>query len=327
MKMNAKRFAVAAGLAAFLLLSGLSPALAWAPGEQIGPDLDWLHAPSDRAMPKDATEPKQGEVWIEPVTGMEMLWVPSGCFMMGSPPELREPEDDDDEGPVTRVCLSGFYMGRYEVTNAQYRKFRKEHNSGEYKVPGNVPKAFSLNEDDQPVVNVSWNDAMTYCRWLSDQSGNKWIFSLPTEAEHEYACRAGTTTIRFWGDAPDDACKYANVADASAKEKFSKWKKMFPCDDKYVVTAPVGKFAPNPWGFYDILGNVWEWCIDWKGHYPKDLKAPLVNPTGPAKSKEGRQVRGGSWDNPPAGVRCANRSYGTANFRRYNDGFRVVRIN
>ncbi len=306
--------------------AGLGAARAWNSGERIGPDLDWLQPPPPAQPPPEGSGPKPGEVWVEPTTGMEMLWVPAGCFMMGTPPELREKEDDDDEGPVHRVCLDGFWMGRYEVTNAQYRKFRPDHSSGEYRVAGNAPKTYTLNEDKQPVVNVSWNDAMTFCKWLSDQTDNKYVFCLPTEAEHEYACRAGTTTIRFWGDNPDDACKYANVADITAKKSFPKWKKMFNCDDTFVVTAPVGSFAPNPWGFYDILGNAWEWCLDWKGDYPTRQNGPLRNPTGPASSKEGRQVRGGSWDNPPPGIRCANRSYGTPNFRRYNDGFRVVRI-
>lgn len=326
MKMIAKRLSLAVGLAALLLLAAISEALAWNAGERINDDLDWLTVQSERPMTAGVQEPKQGETWVEPVTGMEMLWVPTGCFMMGSPPQLREPEDDDDEGPVHKVCISGFWMGKFEVTNAQYRKFRKTHNSGEYRVTGNIPKSFSLNEDNQPAVNLSWNDAMIFCRWLSDQSGNKFVFCLPTEAEHEYASRAGTTTVRFWGDGGEEACKYANVADMTAKENFPKWKKMFPCQDGFVVTSPVGSFAPNPWGFHDILGNVWEWCQDWKENYPPNPPSPLVNPTGPGKSKEGRQVRGGSWDNPEAGVRCSNRSYGTINFRRYNDGFRVVRI-
>ncbi|MEW5734232.1 MAG: formylglycine-generating enzyme family protein [Thermodesulfobacteriota bacterium] len=301
--------------ALLLLLHCAAPAFSWSTGENIGPMLDWVRVPDAKTQVPDPPNRKIGDTWTDPVTGMEFVWIPGGCFMMGTPE--TEKERYEDESPLHQVCVNGFWMGKYEVTNAQYRKFKPDHTSKEY-------DGIDLNGDNQPVVYISWVNAMDFALWLTEQSDGKYLFWLPTEAENEYACRAGTSTVRFWGDDPAQAIKYANVADEAAKGKYPKWG-VHPGNDGFVVTAPVGSFAPNPWGLYDMLGNVWEWCQDWKGPYP-DTAGPLVNPTGPSSSKEGRIVRGGSWDNDPRGVRSGNRSYGTDNFKRYNDGFRLVRL-
>ena len=244
-------------------------------------------------------------------TGMEFVWVPEGCFEMGSP--SWEINHQSDEGPVHRVCVDGFWMGKYEVTNAEYRRFKSGHDSKSYK--GN-----SLNGAKQPVINVSWEDAVAFAKWLSAKSTK--TFRLPTEAEWEYACRAGTTTARFWGEGESLACRYANVNDLTSKKvnKFS-WAN-FSCDDGYVVTAPVGSFRANGFGLHDMLGNVWEWCSDWydKDYYKNSL---IRNPQG-ASSSSLRVIRGGCWGSNPWGVRSAIRYRDSPGIRDYDLGFRLV---
>ena len=141
------------------------------------------------------------------------------------------------------------------------------------------------------MVNVSWNDAVAFCKWLSRKEGK--TYRLPTEAEWEYACRAGTTTRYYSGDDPETLAKVGNVADAAVKAKFPDWKFTIKANDGYVFTAPVGKFKPNAFGLYDMHGNAWQWCADWYGpeYYAKSL---ADDPTGPA-SGNGRVLRGGSW--------------------------------
>ncbi|MCI5157678.1 MAG: hypothetical protein D3906_04420 [Candidatus Electrothrix sp. AUS1_2] len=241
-------------------------------------------------------ESKQSETWTEPTTGMEFV-------------------RDDDEGPVHKVCVDGFWLGKYEVTNGQFRRFRPRHDSGEY-------EGKSLNGEKQPVVRVSWEDARDYAVWLARQSGQE--IRLPTEAEWEYAARAGTSTARFWGDAPDDACRYANVHDqTSKKENGFSWMN-HNCNDGYAVTAPVGSFRDNAFGLHDMLGNVWEWCADW---YDTGYSEQVGdNPQGPATG-ELRVLRGGSWSDIPDDVRCSIRDRNDPDNRyiRYDFmGFRVV---
>ena len=128
------------------------------------------------------------------------------------------------------------------------------------------------------MVNVSWNDAVAFCKWLSKKEGK--TYRLPTEAEWEYACRAGTTTRYYSGDDPETLAKVGNVADAALKAKFPDWKYTIKANDGYVFTAPVGKFKPNAFGLYDMHGNAWQWCADWYGadYY---ATSPLDDPTGP----------------------------------------------
>ena len=113
------------------------------------------------------------------------------------------------------------------------------------------------------MVNVSWNDAVAFCKWLSKKEGK--TYRLPTEAEWEYACRAGTTTRYYSGDDPETLAKVGNVADAAFKAKFPDWEYTIKANDGYVFTAPVGKFKPNAFGLYDMHGNAWQWCADWYG--------------------------------------------------------------
>jgi formylglycine-generating enzyme len=249
-----------------------------------------------------------GDIYIEPITDMEFVWVPQGCYQMGS----DSGEAESDEKPVHEVCVDGFWMAKTEVTNKQYRKFKRDHNSKDY-------QGVNLNGDDQPAVYVSWDDAKAFAKWLSEKSGQH--FSLPTEAQWEYAARAGTKTERYWGDNPDEACKYANVYDEAGKKKFNFDWTVHKCNDGYAATAPVGSFKPNNFGLYDMLGNVWEWCED---VYDSDAykKHERNNPVITSGSTV-RVIRGGSWDDHPRNVRAAFRDRNEPDDRSCYVGFRL----
>lgn len=243
------------------------------------------------------------------LTEMEFVTVPSGCFRMGD----SYGDGQENEKPVHDVCLETFRMGTYEVTNAQYRRFKPDHVSGAF-------DSNTLNGDNQPVVNISWSDAVEYARWMSEKSGK--VYRLPSEAEWEYAARGGTTFGNYWGDNnPYDACLYANGADYSALAQWPDWA-VHPCDDGYKVTAPVGSLLPNAFGLYDMLGNAAEWVQDYysESYYSNSKK---INPQGPA-SGEYRVFRGGSWRFGPWGVRTSTRSGVTPGFRIFFLGFRLV---
>jgi len=253
----------------------------------------------------------------ESVTGMEFVWIPGGCFEMGS--QNIETGRNSDETPVHEVCVDGFWMGKYEVTNAQYRRYKSFHDSKEY-------HGKSLDSEKQPVVRVSWKDAKAFANWLTQKYGGHYIFRLPTEAEWEYACRAGTKTARFWGDDPDVACRYENIYDRSINRYHRSIniieKRLHNCDDGYVATAPVGNFQPNGFGLHDMLGNIGEWCED---IYNKDAysKHYLNNPIYSGSGTR-RVHRGGNWYNFPRDARCAIRKGNSADVRYGSLGFRLV---
>lgn len=246
--------------------------------------------------------------FIDPVTGMEFVSVPGGCFRMGD----TWGDGQGDEKPVHDVCLDGFKMGRYEVTNAQYRRFRPNHDSGAYE--GN-----SLNDDHQPVANVSWYDAVHFTEWLSKKSGR--FYRLPSEAEWEYAARGGSNGRNYWGDDPLEVCRYANGADLAAKGQWPGWA-VSECNDGYRVAAPVGKFLPNKFGLYDMLGNAWEWTNDWYGaeYY---FAGPKHNPRGPASGTI-KNPRGGGWGNASECVRVSDRNGFPPDFKILFLGFRLL---
>lgn len=238
------------------------------------------------------------------IGGVEFVYIPGGEFMMGSP----EGEGSNGEHPQHQVKLDGFWMGKYEMTQAQYES-----------VMGNNPSNFKGS--NLPVESVSWNDAVSFCERFGAKYGAQ--VRLPTEAEWEYACRAGTTTRYYWGDNAGEACRYGNVADKSAKSKYSDWT-VVGCNDGYVQTAPVGSFAPNAWGLYDMSGNVWEWCADRYGekYYGS---SPNNNPKGPGAG-ESRVLRGGSWLDLDLSIRSAYRDWGGPGNRSSSDGFRLVLV-
>jgi len=239
---------------------------------------------------------------------MELVLIPAGEFMMGSP--SSESDRDDDEGPQHRVRVTcPFYMGKCEVTNAQYRQFVRDSGyDGSGEADGGYLKHFRGDSemptgDNYPIVWVSWKNAQAFCQWLSRRTG--WEVRLPTEAEWEYACRAGSSTAYCFGDSASRLGDYAWYDDNSGGK-----------------THPVGGKRLNGWGLYDMHGNVWEWCADWYG-WDYYAQSPPADPKGPSHS--GRRVlRGGSWLYYPRFCRSAVRDRLAPTNTNLNDGFRVV---
>ena len=231
---------------------------------------------------------KPGEVHVAPRTGLAFIAIPAGEFDMGA-----ARSEFERERPVHRVRISKpFLLGKYPVTNQEYERFLKE---AKHKILPGYWNDKEFNQPQQPVVGVSWHDAQAFCKWAGCR--------LPTEAEWEYACRAGSKYKFCFGDDEAKLKEYAWYAKNSG--------------DK---TQPVGQKKPNDWGLYDMHGNVWEWCQDWFGAYPKE---PVADPTGPKKG-DFRVLRGGSWNCYPTSLRCASR-YGCTPVCRYSlIGFRCV---
>ncbi|MCY2924212.1 MAG: formylglycine-generating enzyme family protein [Planctomycetota bacterium] len=234
---------------------------------------------------------------------MKLVLIPAGKFTMGSPE--GEKDRQRHEGPQREVTISkAFYMGVCEVTQEQYEA-----------IMGKNPSAFK--DAKNPVERVSWNDAVEFCKALTAKTGK--TVRLPTEAECEYACRAGTKTRFSFGDADADLYKYGNYCDKSNTNGVS-WKDEAH-DDGHDKTAPVGSYKPNAWGLYDMYGNVAEWCSDW--YADSYAKAGTRDPQGP-DSGSLRVLRGGGWYDNPRRCRSARRHYYPPVFRRINYGFRVA---
>ena len=172
-------------------------------------------------------------------------------------------------------------------------------------------------DDNHPVVELVWDDATAFCDWLSRKEGK--TYRLPTEAEWEYACRAGTWTRIYNSDDFEDGTKIGNIADATAKARFPRWNRGVKTSDGFVYTSPVGQFLPNSFGLYDMIGNAAEWCSDWfeKDYY---LHAPEEDPKGPSTGTQ-HIGRGGGFTDVPG---SRYRYYGIAVFRRPDWGFRVA---
>ncbi len=238
--------------------------------------------------------------WRDPVTGMEFVWIPAGSFTMGSPD--TEASRDSDEGPQHIVSLThGFWMGKYEVTQAQWEQ-----------IMGWNPVVIQPQGDNYPVVMVSWNDCQDFIARLNAQS-TKAEFSLPTEAQWEYACRAGTTTPFYTGD-----CLPTNQANYDGSFPYNGC----PAGEYRRHIIPVGSLASNNWWLYDMHGNVWEWCQDRYGSYSSDY---AVNPAGPSSGTM-RVWRGGSWGDKALFCRSADRSRYDPDEARDYIGFRLVRV-
>ena len=273
--------------------------------------------------------------------GMKFKLIPAGEFMMGSPDE--EKDRSSDEGPVHRVRITKpYYLGVHEVRVGDFRKFVSDSS---YKTEGekdgkggygyDVEKGswsqkpeytwrnpgFSQS-DEHPVVNVSWNDAVAYCEWLSKKEGRE--YRLPTESQWEYACRAGSKTRFHHGDDAEGLASVGNVADGTAKEKFPKLTWAIEAKDGYAVTAPVGEFKANAFGLHDMHGNVWEWCSDWYGsdYYGN---SQTDDPTGPTSGSL-RVLRGGSWSDNARYCRSALRLGPPPGYRSINLGFRIALV-
>jgi len=296
--------------------------------------------------------------------GMRMLRVSAGEFLMGSsePPqvlagvyphaEARRLTDLRDEAPVHRVRITrAFWMGATEVTVGQFRRFLQRSGyvpesvrdgTGGYgynpaydpartvrhdAFEGRDPRYSWQNPgfaqtDEHPVVNVTWNDAQAMARWLSEREDA--VYRLPTEAEWEYAARAGTRTRYPAGDDPAVLLKSANTFAQETARLWPQWQdEAAPGRDGHVFTAPVARFASNAFGLYDMIGNAWEWCSDW---YGEDYYAhsPVNDPQGPQEGQV-HVRRGGSWHTWPLYARVAFRNWNTPQTRYVLVGFRLVR--
>ena len=289
---------------------------------------------------------------------MKLVEIPAGEFLMGaeetSTTMLKkyhncDPDWINAELPQHKVRITNpFYMGQYEVTLNQFLKF---YNDVKYKTEaeldgkpswgfdkeGNMvesplfrpwdPIAWKI-EQSHPVIYVTWNDAVAFCEWLSEKEGK--IYRLPSEAEWEYACRAGSVKRYSFGDEPDQLFRFANAADSSRlnalypKSPEKKIRSLYLIgSDGFAWTAPVGKFLPNKFGLYDMHGNAWEWCSDWydENYYGRST---TDDPTGALKGTT-RVLRGGGFYDTSFHLRCARRHSDLPTSRDYGNSFRVVR--
>ncbi|MDM8558418.1 SUMF1/EgtB/PvdO family nonheme iron enzyme [Candidatus Parabeggiatoa sp. HSG14] len=284
----------------------------------------------DISDPKYRCEPKTTSVTIDQKVfrdhlkngslGPEMVWISAGRFRMGD----IQGGGDEREQPVHWVSVDKFAMGRYEVTVGEFRRFVKatgykteaekgrgcfmyDGNAWNYQKDVNWRNFYFSQKENQPVICVSWNDAVAYIEWLSQQTGQQ--YRLPTEAEWEYAARAGTETKYWWGN--DTGRNRANCADCG-----SQW------DNKQ--TAPVGSFQPNPFGLYDTVGNVWEWVAD--SVHPNYINAPNdARIWMEGADNNFRWFRGGSWNDDSNNIRVAFRAGDHPGYNSIFNGFRVVR--
>jgi formylglycine-generating enzyme len=285
--------------------------------------------------------------------GLKLVLIPAGEFQMGGvePAEAvvqrfpgydMRPEEFHDEYPQHRVRITRpFYLGKTEVTVGQFRRFTQAaayqteaesdgtggwgYNPAVGRCEGRRPQFNWRNvgfpqTDEHPVMNVTWNDATAFCQWLTRQEGRR--YRLPTEAEWEYACRAGTTTRFPWGTEPDGAAAVAHVFDSRGKEFAHVQDLMIPHPGTDTFTIPVARLRANAFGLHDMLGNVWEWCADWhdEEYY---AKSPLDDPTGPGDGNV-RVRRGGAWNSFPLWLRPSFRNWNTPRSRCVNLGFRVA---
>ncbi|MBP7936344.1 MAG: SUMF1/EgtB/PvdO family nonheme iron enzyme [Phycisphaerae bacterium] len=290
--------------------------------------------------------------------GMSLKRIPAGEFMMGSKASVPELIDrfggkDQWNRPATQIpyhkvrIRTPFYMAIHEVTVGQFRRFVEDTHyvtdaeGGALSFAAGRKGGDTLNSDgdsswsedaswrkpgftqtnDHPVTFISWNDAKAFCAWLGKKEGR--VYRLPTEAEWEYACRAGTDTEFWWGDDMDQSGRMANVADQAPRQAYPSWSSSTSRSDGHATTAPVGSYRENGFGLHDMIGNVAEWCED---HYhenyagaPADGSAWLDD-----SSSSSRVIRGGAWDDPPAVYRVAARFDFPASFRNWGSGLRVV---
>jgi len=231
--------------------------------------------------------------------GIELAYIPAGSFMMGSN------NGHDDEKPVHRVTVPAFKMMKHEVTWAQYQPCIDAGVCGDNTRDGGDN---GWGKGNRPVIEVNWDDTQDYIRWLNQKTGMN--FRLPSEAEWEYAARAGSTTKYSWGNSPSGRHANGDEEDGWSSDGYNK------------KTAPVGSFQPNEFGLYDMHGNVWEWTQDcWNGPYSNALS------NGAAWESEGcykRVLRGGSWLNEPNWLRFDDRVKGLTASRYSYSGFRLV---
>ncbi len=267
---------------------------------------------------------------------VEMVLVPGGKFVMGSV------TGHQDESPQTMIDLKPFWIGRFEISNQQFSQFDQLHDSRDESRHGYQfgQRGYSMDGTNQPAVRVSWLKVMAFCEWLSAKTGRK--FTLPDEAQWEYACRAGSATSYSFGELGCDYSNAANLGDitlrefaactwmdgrvhgASVLENASKYDDWIPRDNKYddkgFVSQDIGKYKPNAWGLYDMHGNVWEWTLSAYKPYPYNA----ADGRNDIALKQKRVVRGGSWyDRPFKGTSSYRQAYEMYQ-PVFNVGFRVI---
>ena len=240
--------------------------------------------------------------------GMEFVLIPAGTFTMGSPSNESRRSKNEEQHPVT--ITKPFYMQTTEVTLKQWWDILGKKFFGRRK-----------GYEDGPVTKVSWFDCLKFIEKVNKKGQG--VYRLPTEAEWEYASRAGTQTAYNWGNQID--CSNAMFANNTKRDQenrcvdFNKSKGF-----KSNRPAPAKSYAPNAWGIYDMHGNVWEWCQDWyQKYYPK---GEVTDPKGPDSSDQGRVRRGGSWFGKGSLCRSANRTYANSAARFETTGFRLVKV-
>jgi len=272
---------------------------------------------------------------------MQMQWIPAGKFLMGS--AENDKGKRKSEIPQHEVTISKpFYLAATEVTRRQFEAFisqtgyktdAEKRGWSTYCDKATIRQISGRDwvhpgyEQDpgHPVACVTWNDANQFCKWLGEKTGRP--FRLPTEAEWEYACRAGTTTSYQWGDNPNEGKGWCNVSDKTLREALQNTAPtpgintpgVCPWPDGYVFTAPVGRFRANAWGLFDMHGNLWEWCAD---RFQKDISGNNVDPQGPTDGTQ-RVIRGGCFDETPQFFRSAVRVGWEEDRADFGVGFRV----
>jgi formylglycine-generating enzyme len=316
--------------------------------------------PGSLVAPFDAAAAKSARAWwaaglklpteLTNSVGAKLILIPAGEFYMGATPmdigRVRridptfKKEWEKEEQPQHHVRISRpFFMSAHEITRGEFAKFVRatgyqtdakrdgkggcgfDAATGEVKQDPiyDWQKTGFPQTDRDPVVNVSWNDATAFCEWLTRRE--KAVYRLPTEAEWEYCCRAGTTGPFYSGDDPEGLPAVANVADATLKQRFRNWTAIRG-HDGFAFTAPVGSFSPNGFGLFDMHGNAWEWCQDWysNAYYAKSSEN---DPQGPVRGSV-RVFRGGSWYDAAALCRSTFRNWDVPTYRDFFLGFRVV---
>ena len=257
---------------------------------------------------------------------VELVRIPRGTFVMGTD------QGYPNERPAHPIAIDeAFWMGRFEITNRQYACFDPQHDSGletgeQYQF-GDYERGHPLRRPEQPVVRVSCYQAMAFCRWLSSKTDLS--FGLPTEAQWEYACRAGSTSPLWYGTLEDDFSRSANLSDATHRtvdyphvpSALPPWRPAETrFDDGWRVSAPAGTLRPNPWGLFDMHGNVSEWTCSTYRPYPDHAD----NDRDSADRADRKTVRGGSWRDRPRRARSAFRLHYEASQAIHDVGFRVV---
>ena len=254
-----------------------------------------------------------GEVFRDCDVCPEMVVVPPGSFMMGSPDGVGV----GNERPQHRVTIDyAFAVGVYEVTFEEWDACVRGGGCD-----GHEPSDVGWGRGGRPVIYVSWDDAWRYADWLTERTGEE--YRLLSESEWEYVARARTETERYWGESERQQCQHANGYDAvgHAKHSFS-WNPI-GCRDRQADTAPVGSYRPNSFGLYDVLGNVSEWVDDcWNSNYEG---APFDGSAWYEGDCSRRVLRGGSWRNGPGLLRSAFRRWYSAGYRDLSFGFRLAR--